>query len=245
MHNMVDNPPLLAQASIPLQASMPEPPITVCCVCNKHISNIGEMSPLYLSKLAYCSKICQTSAMHNMVDNPPSQSQASIPLQASMPISAGHKKTKVSSQENEANFLMLLPKDRTKSQTQSRSRQSLGKVGCLKREEDAVDVDNDAISTVSDSFSAVSINEEHIVQQTLIENFKRDRMISHIFYFGIKVTDINDYGKYVLLLMNKINHEDTFYFNSRSWLPPKKLCSIFTPTIETNTKSVLVTCTSN
>ena len=205
-----------------------EPLITVCCVCNKHISNIHAMSPLYLSKLAYCSEICKTSAMHNMVANPPSQAQASIPSQASMPISAGHKKTQVSHQENKANFLMLPPKDRTKSPTQSRSMQSLGKVGCLEREEVGVDVDDDVISTVLDSFSTVSIDEEHIVQQRSLDQANKSNYLdvkkvttSHIFYFGIKVTDINDYKKYVILLMNKINHEDTFYFNTHSLLPQK------------------------
>ena len=86
-----------------------------------------------------------------------------------------------------------------KDRTQSRSRQSLGKVGRLKREEDAVDVDDDAISTVSDSFSTVSINKEHVSKtgverDTFLENFKRDRMMSHTF-FCIKVTDINEYQK--------------------------------------------------
>ena len=136
------------------------------------------------------------------------------------------------------------PKTQSRSQSQSRGgtelRQSLGKED-RKRKKDVVD--DDAISTVSDSFSTVSINEEHRLQQRSLEqsyesnlwckkmtllvllklpkrqkmvhqgsSFKRNRMKSHIFYFYIKVTDINEYQKYVLWLMNTINHEDKFVY---------------------------------
>jgi len=174
-----------------------EQAVTLCCRCHVPLPFITPMSPVYLSNLVYCDN-CQSTA---------------------------HE----SQQENEAIVLMPPPNNRTTSHTQSRSRNSLGQAGSLKRDEDYDydDDDDDDISTVSDSFSIVSINRQHKQDPSTLESpppksdktatryFKinmENRAKSHIFYFEIGVKDINEYQTFVTLLMDTINEEKQFFF---------------------------------